>query len=386
MIQSLLNRLIMLVVMCLVVGSTFICELNAAEPIVKLPPLPSKSEMEVYEGSDELYAKLLLSYYQVAASLDAQLRYWDIRPTVTLPVPTLDELTSQEIKTIRKYYSIAFRLQTQIEALSEDQIRAHVRDVEQRLIGERKKSAELSIAKYEEELAARRADVYQKRLENIIRFTDSLKAANDSLTYSYYMLRYSSHDAYMRALMQSSIPSITFSNSATFLAYNNDALQTDISFGAKMELNLNSVADYGKYFDLWFAYLMPQVKSNHPSPVGQRWKDWNTNIYSFGVNLNLPEVVDLHPVKAGIKLGAGHYWGSGSAPNEDVQDTEYKGQLMNVELNFSKFTTLSPMSLYFNFGVLFPSREMSFADPVQSVNIGKNSITAFTFGLRFTIL
>lgn len=386
MIQSLLNRLIMLVVMCLAVGSTFICELNAAEPIVKLPPLPSKSEMEVYEGSDELYAKLLLSYYQAAASLDAQLRYWDIRPTVTLPVPTLDELTSQEIKTIRKYYSIAFRLQTQIEALSEDQIRAHVRDVEQRLIGERKKSAELSIAKYEEELAARRADVYQKRLENIIRFTDSLKAANDSLTYSYYMLRYSSHDAYMRALMQSSIPSITFSNSATFLAYNNDALQTDISFGAKMELNLNSVADYGKYFDLWFAYLMPQVKSNHPSPVGQRWKDWNTNIYSFGVNLNLPEVVDLHPVKAGIKLGAGHYWGSGSAPNEDVQDTEYKGQLMNVELNFSKFTTLSPMSLYFNFGVLFPSREMSFADPVQSVNIGKNSITAFTFGLRFTIL
>ncbi|MFN8358823.1 MAG: hypothetical protein U0264_02810 [Candidatus Kapaibacterium sp.] len=384
--QSLPYRLSVVCVFCMLGLLPGKMTLTAAEPVVKVPPMPTSTEMEVYQDSDELFAKLLLSYYQAAASLDAQLRYWEIKPVATVPVPTLDELTGQETKTIRKYYSIAMRLQTQIEALSEDQIRAHVRDVERRLLSERNKSAELSIAKYEEELTARRVDLYKQRLDNIMKFTDSLKAANDSLTYAYYMLRYSSQEAYARAVMQSSIPSIQFSNAASFLAFNNDALQTDISFGAKMELNLNSAADYGKYFDLWFAYLMPQIKSAHPSQTGQNWRQWNSNIYSFGINLNLPEVIELHPVKAGIKIGAGHYWGSGSAPNDALPETEYKGQMMNVELNFSRFTTLSPMGLYFNFGVLFPSREMNFADPVKPVSIGKNSISVFTLGVRFTIL
>ncbi len=386
MVNNTIFRRLTIAVINLLLVAVIAQSLYAADPVVKLPKMPSKSEMEVYEESDELYAKLLLNYFQVAATLEAQLNYWDIKPVVQVPTPTLDELTSQEAKTIRKYYGIGYKLQAQIESLSEDQMRAHLTDIQKRLLGERKKNAELSVSKFELELASQRAEVYKRRLDEIIMFSDSLKSANDSLTYHYYMLKYSSGDAYARAMSASTNPTILLSNSANFLAFNNNALQTDVSFGAKAELNLNSIAEYGKYFDVWFSYLMPQVKSNHSNQTTAFAREWNSNIYSFGLNLNLPEVVELRPVKAGIKLGVGHYWGSGSSPNLSLPETDYKGQLMNVELNFSKFSTLSPLSLYFNFGVLFPSREMIYADPVQTVNIGKNTITTYSLGLRFTIL
>ncbi|MBK9248718.1 MAG: hypothetical protein IPM69_11525 [Ignavibacteria bacterium] len=358
----------------------------AADPVVKLPPMPSKSEMEVYEESEELFAKLLLNYYQIASTLEAQLKNWDIKPTVNVPTPTLDELTSQESKTIKKYFTIGFKLQLQIESLSEEQVHAHLTDIQKRLINERKRNAELGISKYELELASKNTEVYKNRLNEVLTMSDSLKLANDSITYQYYMLKYSSGDAYSRAIINSSSPTLMLSNQACLLAFNTDVLQTDVSFGAKAELNLNSIAEYDKYFDLWFAYLMPQVKSIHNNTTASITRDWNSNIYSFGLNLNLPEVIELKPVKAGIKLGVGHYWGSGTSPNVSLPEIDYKGQLMNVELNFSRFTTLSPMSLYFNFGVLFPSREMIYADPVQVQNILKNNITTFALGLRFTIL
>lgn len=139
MVNNSILRSVMLAVAGFILVATVAQPMQAADPVVKLPKMPSKSEMEVYEESDDLYAKLLLNYFQVAATLEAQLTYWDIKPVVQVPTPTLDELTSQEAKTIRKYYGIGFKLQAQIEALSEDQMRAHLTDVQRRLLGERKK-------------------------------------------------------------------------------------------------------------------------------------------------------------------------------------------------------------------------------------------------------
>lgn len=359
----------------------------SAEPMVKLPRMPSKAEFEKYEDNEELYASLLLDYYKIGATLDAQLKYWDIKPIVELAAPTMEEMTSQEIKILRKFYGIALKLQLQIEALSEDQVHAKLNELEKRLQEEKAKNIALGIKNYELELKSQNTDVYTERVYEIAKFCDSLKKALDSMSYKYYMIRFSSNSSMARALDNSFIPSLMLSNSVVIPSISSSGIQTDISYGAKAELNLNSLDEYGKYFELWFAYLMPQIKSN-PLPEDQNsgWREWNSNIYSFGVNLNLPEVIELKPVKAGIKIGVGHYWGSASSPNTSLPKADYKGQSVNLELNFSRLTTISPASLYFNFGVLFPTRDMIFADPIQDVNIGKSTISTFSLGLRFNIL
>jgi len=359
----------------------------AAEPMVKLPRMPSKAEFEKYEDNEELYAELLLNYYRIAATLEAQLRYWEIKPNVELPVPTMDELTSQESKILKKFYAIALKLQVQIESLSEEQVHAQLYDLQKRLQAEKIKNIELGIKNYELELKSENTDVYTSRIYAITKFCDSIKKAHDSISYKYYMLQFSSNSSMARALEDSFIPSLMVSNAATLLSINAGGVRTDVSYSAKAELNLNSLAEYGKYFDIWFGYLMPRITSE-PSLLSSNsaWKDWNSNIYSIGVNLNLPEVIEIKPVKAGIKIGVGHYWGSASAPNLPLPDAEYKGQVVNVELNFSRFTMISPASLYFNFGVLFPTREIIYADPIQDVNIGKTTISTFSLGLRFNIL
>jgi hypothetical protein len=359
----------------------------AAEPMVKLPPMPSKAEIEKYEDNEELFASLLLDYFKIAATLDAQLKYWDIKPTVALPTPTLEEITSQEVKTLKKFYNVAFRLQLQIESLPEEQIHAELYDLQKRLQAEKKKNVELGVKNYELELKSQNTDVYTSRVYEIAKFCDSIKKSHDSILYKYYMLQFSSSSAMARALDNSFIPSLMLSNSAVIPSISSGDVQTDISYSAKAELNLNSLDEYGKYFDIWFAYLMPQIKSNSdPNNNNSSWREWNSNIYSLGVNLNLPSVIELKPVKAGIKIGVGHYWGSASSPNSALPETNYKGQTVNLELNFSRFTTISPASLYFNFGVLFPTRDMIFADPIQDVNIGRATIKTFSVGLRFNIL
>lgn len=359
----------------------------AAEPVVKLPPYPTKAEMETYEDNEEMFASLLLDYFQTAATLEAQLKYWDVKPVVALPSPTLEEITSQEVKTLKKFYGIGSKLQAQIEALPEEQTHAHLFDLQKRLKEEREKNIDLRIRNFELELKSQHSDTYAARIYEIVKRSDSMKQELDSISYLYYMLKYSSGSAMAKALNDSFIPSFMLSNSVHVLSMGADGVQTDISYGAKAELNLNSLSEFGKYLDIWFAYLMPQIKSNpFPENNNSAWREWNSNIYSFGLNLNLPEIIELSPAKAGIKIGVGHYWGSASSPNLPLPEVDYKGQLLNLELNFSRFTTISPASIYFNFGVLFPTREMIFADPVKSVNIGKSTITTFGVGLRFNVL
>ncbi|MBI3260122.1 MAG: hypothetical protein HYZ54_11705 [Ignavibacteriae bacterium] len=359
----------------------------AAEPMVKLPPLPSKAEMEKYEDNEEMYASLLLEYYTTAATLDAQLKYWEIKPIVTVPIPTLEEITSQEAKTLKKFHNVAFKLQLQIESLPEEQVHAELYNVQKRLQEEKRKSIELGIKNYELDLKSQKADIYSGRVYEIAKFCDSIKKALDSISYKYYMLQYTSSSTMARVLDDTFIPSLMLSNSVFIPSISAGGIQTDISYGAKAELNMNSLAEYGKYFDIWFAYLMPQIKTNpDPENMNSAWREWNSNIYSIGFNLNLPGIIELKPVKAGIKIGVGHYWGSASSPNISLPEAKYKGQTLNLELNFSKFTTISPASLYFNFGVLFPTRDMIFGDPGQDVNIGKATISTFSLGLRFNIL
>ncbi len=371
-----------------VIGVFLLAQLMfAAEPLVKLPAFPSKAELEKYEDNEELYSSLLLDYYKIAATLDAQLKYWEIKPVAVLPVPTLEEITSQEVKTLRKFFNVAFKLQLQIESLSEEQIHAELYELQKRLQAEKKKNVELGIKNYELELKAQNTDVYTARVYEIAKFCDSIKKELDSMSYNYYMLQYSSNSAMARALDNSFIPSLMLSNSVFIPSINAGGIQTDISYAAKVELNMNSLDEYGKYFDIWFAYMMPQIKSNpDPSDNNSPWRQWNSNIYSIGFNVNMTEVIELKPLKAGIKIGVGHYWGSASSPNVPMPEVNYKGQALNLELNFSKFTTISPASLYFNFGVLFPTRDMIFADPVRDVNIGKATINTFSLGLRFNIL
>ena len=386
-----INNILKQIILRLAGGVIFVLLLTqltyAAVPMAKLSPFPTKAEMEKYEDNEEMYTALLLEYYTTAATLDAQLKYWEIKPVVAVPVPTLEEITSQEAKTLRKFHSVAFKLQLQIEALSEEQIHAELYNIQKRLQEEKRKSIELGIKNYELELKSQNADIYSNRVYEIAKFCDSIKKALDSISYKYYMLQYTSSSTMAKVLVDTFMPSLMLSNSVFILLSSTGGIQTDISYGAKAELNMNSLAEYGKYFDIWFAYLMPQIKSNpDPENTNSSWREWNSNIYSIGFNLNLPGVIELKPVKAGIKIGVGHYWGTASSPNIPLPEAKYKGQTLNLELNFSKFTTISPASLYFNFGVLFPTRDMMFGNPGQDVSIGKATISTFSLGLRFNIL
>lgn len=359
----------------------------AAEPYIKIPPYPTKAEMERYEDNEEMFASLLLDYYRAASILEAQLQYWDIKPVVRIAAPTLDEITAQETKVLKKFYGIAAKLQAQIEALPEEGLRAHMLDVESRLKDERKKNVEMHAKNFELELKTQHIDTYSERIYEFARQCDKMKSDLDSISYLYYMLKYSSSSALARALDDSFIPSLMLSNSGHLISMGANGINTDISYGAKAELNLNSFYGFGKYLDLWFAYLMPQIKSNpFHETAGSQWREWNSNIYSFGLNFNLSDVIAISSAKAGIKIGGGYYWGGATSPNIGLPDVDYKGQMLNLELNFSKFTTISPASLYFNFGVLFPSRSMIYSDINRSINIGKPTITTFGLGLRFNVL
>ncbi len=376
--------------MLVVVFSAFIFAaklLQAAEPATKLAPYPTKAELERYEDNEEMYASLLLEYYRTASVLEAQLHYWGVAPNTTVVMPTLDEITSQETKTLKKFHSIASKLLKQIEQLPEEELHAHLYDIEKRLIDERKTNAELHVKNFELELKSQSAESYATRIYEIIKQFDGMKRELDSISYLYYMLKFSSNSAMVRALDDSFIPSIMLSNSGQILSFGADGINTDLSYGAKAEVNLNTFSNIGKYLDVWFAYLMPQIKSNSLyKTTGTPWREWNSNIYSLGVNLNFHDIIDLYHSKAGIKIGGGYYWGSATSPNIGLPKVDYKGGTLNLELNFSKLTTISPANLYFNFGVLFPTRQMIYSDPVQPLNIYKSTITTYGIGLRFNVL
>jgi len=359
--------------------------LYSAEPIVKLEPFPGRQQLEPYEDNEDLFAMMLLDYFQTAVILQSQLLHWNIEPEIRVSAPMLEDISSLEISVLKKYHSLAARLLKQIEALPDEKLQANLRNLQETVRKEKEKNMDLVIRNFELEMQANKAEIYEQRALEIMRMSDSLKVSLDSISYNYYMLKMSDKSALTRAFKDSYYPTFSVSNAGIKLFTGSDAIENDLAFQVEALLNLNQATQYGKYFDIWAYYTFPRFKTKSTDVAGNDIEtQWQSHIWGFGVNFNFPDMIQFDNVRTGAKFGLGHFRGGLSASNSIFPSSDFNGEQLNFEVNFSNFTISNPLTLYFNFNALFVSNDMRFETQTPIV-LSKPNMFAIGFGLRYNL-
>jgi hypothetical protein len=365
---------------------------QSAEPVIKVGDLPSDEKLEFFEESEELFSLKLLEYYDKAIALKTQIILLGAEPRTKFSPPSFEELSDQDIELIKKYFRIAKSLEKEVIALPEKNSQKQIAGLRDSLVSERKSNDSIYLAELESYLSSKYNEYFKERInqctkDNIYKnyVIDSLKF--DCLT-QLEKQRASISD-YYDDFYKNTYPAVSVSGSANKLFFSSDKVQDKLTLNTELLLNLNPLFKYGKYFDIWLAYMMPvfETKSNNPQNANiPLLHKWNSDVYSVGLNGNISEMISLDKLRIGLKLGLGHYWGLGRMPNIVLSDAQYSGQIIKFELNFGNKTVFAPFEVFLAYSTYFNSKDFILQTPTEIINLGKANINNLSLGFRVGII
>ncbi len=363
----------------------------AAEPIVKVEPLPSSAELELYEDSEGLFALKVLEYYKAAISLEAQLKMMDLEPTNRLAAPTIDELQDMDLRTLKRYYSQALGIMKQVEAAPDGLYNKKIDELRTKLEKTYSDNFLLKEQMFTQNLDLLSLNFYKYHYKAMIHQTDSLRRLIDSSYYD-YMNKLWQHDNEMRNIYEncnSCVPILALSLSGNFWDFGDDRVSTDISPGVMLNFNPSPVVGLGNLIDIFAEYNYPLLKAKSNSAASDADAlEYKTDFFSTGLNLNVPlsQIFEIKKFSLGMKAGYGFFWGSTRMPNSGMPSADWQGQVLRLELNAANYNRyFFPVGVFIAYNFYNFSKELAFPNYGGNINLGKPWINNLQLGLKFSL-
>ena len=364
--------------------------LFAAEPIVELPPLPSGNELEIYEESDALFALKMLEYYRLALLYEAQLKIMGFTPSNPTAVPSLDELTEADQRTLRRYYMQADGLRRQVLEAPDGLFNRKIQDLRDRIEKLSNDNFILQEQIYRQNLELISANFYRSRYRDMISQIDSLRRILDVMFYDCNEKSWQSADRIRQAYdnWKSSASILSIGLTGNYLNYNDNRLDANISPGVAVVFNPSPIFGMGRILDMWTEYTYQIIEATRRINNRDVDMEYKTDYIATGVNLNVPlsEVMKIENFYLGLKGGYGFFWGSSRLPNTELASKKWQGQTVRFELmatNFSRFHF--PIGVFAVYSFNNYSKDLVFPAFGGDLNLGRPWTTSFQLGIRFSL-
>lgn len=360
----------------------------AAEPIVQIPQLPSK---EAFDNPEEFFTIKTLEYLSYAIALQTQIMMLGKKPEVQVSIPTFEQLSDQDYNLIKKYYSIAKKLEKQVKNLDENVNRKHIEELRKRLVETQQMYDSLYFATLNQYLSSEKINFYKKNIDSLIYKNLNLAFEIDSISVEFFNKLTLQREIIKRIYNEYykyTKPALSLSTASNLFMINNENLSNKLSVSTEVLINLNPLFDFGKYLDFWLKYSHPVFISSFiiNNPKQKIEYLWNTDFYSVGLNSNI-QLINNDQFRLGFKLGIGQFWGISRLFNQTSPETTFSGQELKFELNFGKNSVYTPFDIFVGFNSYFneeiPKLKVNSA---LISNFGNKNFNSISLGIRFVII
>jgi|GEM_PF-7104255 len=371
---------------------TFNLKLHSETPIIELDPFPVGYELELYEDNDDLYAKKLIEYYKLSVAYQTQLNLIGDTNKINIITPSIEELTDNDSKILKKYYLQAKKLKSKINDLpmsaKNNQINAMIE--------------ELNLTnKYADSLKIY-ADSYsmlKSRLDNNIKLIEDLANKLNELTIDYQESKISNLFDYYKTNkliaenneakeslksnvitinMGASYPNVTGDNYSNELSTNVGA-----SINAGYLFNLDDLLSIdANYYNFQHNY---NVTNNN---IIIQTLEFDNQFYDLGLSFNFNDLFRIQSMSVGTKIGIAQYWGKIKAVNTNVLENDISGQNISLEINTKNTSFSLPIELYVNMKWFFMQDDYKAqinSNNTNLFNFGNNSFNSLQVGIRIPL-
>ncbi len=349
--------------------------------VVSVPPLPDKSSIEIYE-EEELFSLTVLQYYYTAAGIETLIKIHGITPKCIVPIPTLEDLEDADFKTIRKYYSICMELKNQY-----DENQLNYRDVEiESLLHQVRDCQKYNLQLQSENrkliLVNDKLDFYRENNAKLIDDLSNRQFVIDSLTWALYRAKddsFRDFRANMKKNRRNMYPVFSLLGGVEKNYMYNDKLIENNGFNGQLVFNPGPIINIGRYFD-----VRGGVNHSSISAPGQRYY---VTSYEYSVDLIMPlnEIFKFNELNLEMKLGVGFFNSEIYSPNSEIEDYDWHGELVRMELDAFNFGCEFPVGLYVSYSFYHNSKSPVFYSGNQRIDVGNKWTNGFSLGLSFAL-
>ncbi len=359
----------------------------AAEPVVKVSPLPSDERLEIWEESEEIFTEKVMEYYHQATLLYMQAKLSGFETNESIIPPSFEELSDMEIQTIKDYHALAMKYFAIVESMPETGNREEIDRLRKELFAAMNKNNDMEKRQYELALKHNDMEFYRENWKaareeaaKLNRKLDSATAAMDK-----YLIQ---REGEIRATYERNVRRFTpvFSIGGTANKYyiRENGVDDKISFGGQLTFNPEPVFGFGRYFEIFGEYIMPRFTTVQIGEGMPATDKWNSQLYTIGLNFKFDDVIDLQDFTGGIKLGGGHFWGSGKLDNMDYGAANFEGEMIRFEMFVRNADIALPLELFFAYSSYFAS-DMTFDSRMQYLDLGEPQFNVLTLGVRLAL-
>lgn len=362
-----MNKTMVLIVLFL--STSFI---EAAKPVLEVPNLPNKSELELYEESEGLFAMKLLEYYKMAVALEIQLKILGVDSETKSVQPVFEELEDMDIKTLRKYYNIAAFLHSEV-LKAPDSDRQILLDK----INELESQIRDTVAIYTIEKGALRNELLDLMLTRLKQL-ENQNAKNIELVIE---------QNYVDCMDYHTIFSVA-GISKIFFSQGNDIVKNDPALGLQVSVNAGKLVGFWDGFQLRYEYLAPKFFTEYKyieEPLNYYRHQWNTNINN--INLGGKAVLGKSPdLIHGFNIFVGYFWADSKIYNIPESVMNWDGASLSIDYFVASPSCKFPFELFAGITIYNSfSRNLVFQTIVpghEFNDLGKTHLSA-NIGLKY---
>lgn len=345
---------------------------EAAKPILEVPDLPNKTQLELYEESEGLFSMKLIEYYKMSVALETQLRILGVTP-VNKPVPpTFEELEDMDFKTLRKYYNVASSLQDEVLKAPESD-----RQILLEKINELESQIRDSIAIYTIEKGAIRNQVLDQMLSRLKQIEEQ-NAQNIELVIA---------QNYVNCMDYSTIFSVA-GISKIFISQGNNVVKNDPALGIQATVNAGKLVGFWDGFQIRYEYLAPKfyTEYNYADELSIPMRhQWNTNINN--INVGGKAVLGKSPdFLHGFNVFLGYFWADGKIYNMPESVINWDGASLSIDYFVASPSCKYPFELFAGITIYNSfSRNLVFQTSVpgyEFTDLGKTHLSV-NIGLKY---
>lgn len=299
----------------------------------------------------------LVKYSIVANKLETQIKSLNTLPIASVPkLP--DKISRMRIKDLRikteEFYLVARSLQEQVLTISPSDVMI----LQEMLTNKEKEMRDSAINCYKDKIK-----IYEDERREMNKFYNSIKESK------------------LKELFKNSVSVFSASVFGKSFFISDSRLEQDITIGTRLELSLYPIINSADFVEIWGEYQKPRFNTVELSNS----VEWNVNQYSAGLNLRVPFRWDMKYFNVGFRGGFGYYWGDSRIYNGNISKTDWRGYLVNFELDMMKYSWFYPLDVYFNYSIHYPTKSAVFMTPNEIIDLNKNTYTCFSVGLRICL-
>ena len=373
----------------------------AAEVYVDIPPKPTSREVNSLMRNKELFAAKVMEYYSTAVMLKAQLEFMNIEHDISVPAPTVNDLSFRDKKVLISYYRLILKLEDRILQAPEDPDKVMIENLRSRLKSAHRDIDSLKTIIFEKDLQNQHIDFYKDNMERLIQKLDVLIVEMDSMHVSHIDEMMELRDAiisYYEYDWRNNEPFASVGISGNmFLANGYEKVDNKPSLGVQVSLNLYKLFGWWSGLYVWYEHINPLIKTTYfeKETDYRNYKhdfEWKSNLSALGFSQRFHFSSNNDKYRDGLKIAAGYFWSSGTIYNY-AGDFDYHGGRLDLEYFAGNFGLAVPVEAYMTLSVYHSfSKDLIFHHGMPDyhgnyhgdINIGRTHI-AGKLGLRLNL-